>query len=282
MRRIARGRHTGLFLVLAAVGATIGIGPSPAGAAVFTDLSLPTITGTAVEGQTLTEVHARWSTPPASYAYQWARCDSSGNHCQSISKATTQTYRLTAADVGFTIRVGESARDAEGAVTPSESEPTAVVKAQASNEQQGGSGGGGNPPASCCKASKPTSQAQIKTLLARQLAPSGKAASISKLLEHGGLHMSFTLPEAGTLVVQWYVLPPGAKLAGKKASKPILVASGRATFTKAETIGVTIRLTAQGKKLLRHASKLHLEAKGTFAPKGSAAVSVMRPFVLKR
>ncbi len=283
-RRIARRRRTGLLFLLALACACGGVGPSLAQADVFTDLSLPTITGTPVEGQTLTEVHATWSTPPTSYAYQWSRCNSSGNDCSSIEKATTQTYRLTAADVGFTMRVGESATNAAGAVTPSESEPTAVVAAPAGGEHQGGSGGGGGstPPGSCCSAPTHGSSTAIKLSLDRQLAPSGRAASISALLKRGGLHMSFKLPQAGTLEVQWYFVPRGAKLAGKTQDKPVLVAVGRATFKAAGTVSVAIRLTAAGKKLLRHASRLDLEARGTFAPKGAASVSASKTFVLKR
>lgn len=265
-------------------GAAGGIGPSlTQAAAVFTNITSPTITGKAEAGQALSEVHAVWSAQPISYAYQWQRCDSSGNHCESISQARTQTYSLTAQDVGFTIRVGESARDAAGAVTPSVSAPTAVVKASATGEHQGGSGGrGGAPPVSCCETPAHVDPAEIRSLLARQLAPSGRAVSISALLRHGGLRMSFTFPEAGTLMVQWYLPPSVAKLAGEKEDKPTLVAAGRATFTAAQTVTVKIGLTAQGRKLLRHAGKIHLEAKGMFAAKGEVAVSAAKGFTLKR
>jgi hypothetical protein len=267
-----------LLLALVVAGATGGIGPARAQADVFTNLSLPTISGTAVEGETLSEAHARWSAPPAGYGYQWQRCNSAGNDCNSIPKARMQSYRLTAADVGFTIRVGEDASDAEGAVTPSVSEPTAVVRAQATRESGGGGGGGSNggggPPVSCCEKPAPVSSAEIKALLAHQLAPSGKTASISALLEHGGLRMSFKLPEAGTLVVKWYLVPSAAKL------KP--VAAGQAAFTAGKTVSVSIRLTAQGRALLKHARSVHLEATGTFAAKGKTAIRVTRKFALKR
>jgi hypothetical protein len=271
-------------LVLVAVGALGGLGPSSSQAAgVFTDISLPSIAGTATEGQTLSEVHATWSEQPAGYTLQWDRCNSSGNDCESISKATAQTYRLTAADVGFTIRVGESARNAAGAVTPTMSEPTAVVRALAASEHGGGSGGSGSvPPASCCETPAHIGAAEIKSLLVRQLAPSGKAASISTLLQQGGLRMSFKLPEAGALMVKWYLASSGRKAAGKVRAKPIEVAVGQARFTAAQTVRVVIRLTAQGRKLLRHAGKIHLEAKGTFAAKGEAAVGAAKQFTLRR
>jgi hypothetical protein len=268
---------TSLVLIASALAGTIGgLGPSSAAADVFTNFSLPTITGNAVEGQTLSEEHATWSSPPAAYAYQWQRCNSSGNDCSSIPKARAQTYRLAAADVGFRIRVGESARDAEGAVTPSMSEPTAVVQALASEEHSsvGGSSGGGSQPGACCTRPTPNESAEIEASLGRELAPSGKTTSISALLKHGGLRASFKFPEPGTLLVKWYLKAPGAKLE--------LVAVGQAKVTAGQTIGVGIRLTAEGRMLLAHARKLQLEATGTFTPKGAKAIRVTRKLSLKR
>jgi hypothetical protein len=274
LRSAARASSALLALALASAIGSIG---QTAYAAVFTDLSLPTISGKAVEGQTLSEEHATWSEPPAGYAYQWQRCNSSGNDCSSISNARTQTYVLTAADVGFRIRVGESARDAEGAVTPSVSEPTAVVEARAASEHGGGGGGGSNgggPPVSCCNRPAHVDSAAIKTLLAQQLAPSGKAASISALLRHGGIRTGFKFPEGGTLVVKWYP--------ARRAGKPKPIAVGQATFTAGETVGVSLRLTAAGKALLEHARKIQLQATGTFTPKGETAIAVTRKLTLKR
>jgi hypothetical protein len=270
---------------LATAGMVGGAGSAQAQAPVFTDISPPTIAGTTVEGETLRETHATWSTPPSSYADQWERCDSSGNHCQSIEKATAQTYRLTAADVGFTIRVAESASNAAGAVTPSVSAPTEVVRALTNNANSGGQGGpaGGNGPSgSCCSAHAHTSPSAIKALLARQLVPSGKASSIAALLEHAGLGMSFAFPEAGSLTVKWYLLTGGAKSAGASEAKPMLVATGQATLPATKKIVVKIKLTSQGRKALRHAKKIRLEAKGTFTAKGQAAISATRGFSLKR
>jgi hypothetical protein len=268
-----------LILAIATIaGIASGIGQSPARAAVFTNLTLPTITGNAVEGQTLSEQHATWSSPPAGYAYQWQRCNSSGNDCNSIPKARAQTYTLTAADVGFRIRVGENARDAEGAVTPTVSEPTATVQALASGEHGGGggpSGGGGSrPPVSCCTQPTRANVAEIKSSLARQLASSSKSASISALLKHGGLRASFKFPEAGTLVVKWYLARPRVKLE--------LVAVGQAKCTAGKTVAVNIRLTATGRKLLAHARKVQLEMTGTFTPTGVKSIGVMRKLSLKK
>ena len=81
----------------------------------------PAISGTAQQGQTLTEANGTWTNGPTSYSYQWEDCDSSGNNCTPIVGATSQTYTLTASDVGHTIRVQETASNAAGSGTPATS-----------------------------------------------------------------------------------------------------------------------------------------------------------------
>jgi protocatechuate 3,4-dioxygenase beta subunit len=107
-------------------------------------LSPPTIAGSAVEGQTITESHGDWSNNPMSYGYQWERCNSSGDGCQAISGATSQTHTLAQADVGSTIRVRETAGNVEGAGAPAVSAPTAVVQAAASGDAAPSGTGSGN------------------------------------------------------------------------------------------------------------------------------------------
>jgi Kelch motif protein/galactose oxidase-like protein len=89
--------------------------------------SPPTISGTATQGQTLTEAHGAWANSPTSYAYQWQDCDSAGNSCSDISGATSQTYVLQATDAGHTIRVQETATNAGGSATATSAASTAVV-----------------------------------------------------------------------------------------------------------------------------------------------------------
>jgi Bacterial Ig-like domain (group 3) len=125
------------------------------------------------------------------------------------------------------------------------------------------------------------SSTQIAALLGRQLVPTGKSARITTLLKDGGLTMSFTALEAGTLSVQWYDLPNGTKLAENAKAKPVLVASGRASFTGAATEKVKVRLTAAGKKLLKAAKRAKLEARGMFMPLEKAPVSQAERFALQ-
>jgi hypothetical protein len=74
----------------------------------------PTIAGTSIQGQTLIESHGTWTNNPTSYIYAWSDCNGAGGGCVPISGAGGQSYTLTAADVGHTIRVSESASNAGG------------------------------------------------------------------------------------------------------------------------------------------------------------------------
>jgi Domain of unknown function (DUF1906) len=87
----------------------------------------PSIGGTAMAGQTLTERHGIWSGTPTSYAYAWEDCDSAGNSCAAISGAAAATYVPTTADVGDTIRVVETATNASGTGSAATSAQTAAV-----------------------------------------------------------------------------------------------------------------------------------------------------------
>lgn len=108
------------------VGSPIGLGAfSTAGSP--ESVSPPAISGVAEEGQTLTATPGTWSNSPTSTTEQWQRCKSSGAHCAAIAGATGQTYKLTASDVGATIRVQETASNADGTGAPAESAATAVV-----------------------------------------------------------------------------------------------------------------------------------------------------------
>jgi hypothetical protein len=88
---------------------------------------LPTITGTAQQGQTLTENHGTWTNSPTSYSYEWQRCNASGEGCAPISGATAQAYVLQSEDAGHELRVKEIAGNAGGSGSPAESAATAVV-----------------------------------------------------------------------------------------------------------------------------------------------------------
>lgn len=85
-------------------GPTAVIRSAPANAPVNT--TRPSITGSAIEGNTLNAGNGAWNgTTPITYTYQWQRCDAGGAGCHNISDATSQTYTPSSLDVGNTLRV---------------------------------------------------------------------------------------------------------------------------------------------------------------------------------
>src|SRR5205814_6173239 len=66
------------------------------------NISPPTISGIAQQGQTLTASPGTWTNNPTSFGYQWQRCDSAGANCSAIAPATTPSYALAEADVNKT------------------------------------------------------------------------------------------------------------------------------------------------------------------------------------
>jgi hypothetical protein len=123
------------------------------------------------------------------------------------------------------------------------------------------------------------STAELDALLARQLRACAKAARIGALLK-GGVAVRLRALGPGTATIAWYYLPPGAGVA--RRAGPVLVASGRLKFSAAGAAPITVKPTAEGRRLLRHVGRLKLTARGTFTPTGRQPVTATRTFVLKR
>jgi polysaccharide biosynthesis protein PslG len=129
MRRLTHLRKPLLWLVLllvvfpvsALAGGGTGYGQAPP-----TNSTAPSISGSAIFGQTLTGNAGTWSGVSLSYAYQWLRCDSAGNACAAIAGAGAASYPTASADVGQTLRFAVTATNKNGAVTVS-SNPSSVV-----------------------------------------------------------------------------------------------------------------------------------------------------------
>ncbi len=98
----------------------------------------PVISGTAVQGQTLTTTSGGWSSSqPLTFHYQWVRCGADGgaadgSNCPAatatLEGASGQKYTLVAADVGHRMRVRVVATNS-GGNTGAASNATAVVQA---------------------------------------------------------------------------------------------------------------------------------------------------------
>ncbi len=92
------------------------------------EVSQPTIEGSSFrDGRTIRAGNGIWANRPTSFSYRWQRCDpNSGTNCANIGGATSVTYRLRQADVGRSVRVLVTARNADGARTAN-SKPSPVV-----------------------------------------------------------------------------------------------------------------------------------------------------------
>ncbi|MFZ4112268.1 MAG: beta strand repeat-containing protein [Ilumatobacteraceae bacterium] len=76
--------------------------------------SVPTISGTAQTGQTLTVSSETWTNRPTSYAYQWKRASSLGGSYSIILGAISATYSVVAGDVGYYIKASTTASNTGG------------------------------------------------------------------------------------------------------------------------------------------------------------------------
>ena len=86
-----------------------------------TNSAVPTISGTAQVGQTLTATTGTWTHNPTSFAYQWKRAGT------AIGGATASTYVPVAADVGNTLTVSVVATNSGGSSSPATSAATSAV-----------------------------------------------------------------------------------------------------------------------------------------------------------
>jgi len=98
-----------------------------------TNSSLPTISGAATVGTTVTANPGTWTgSAPITYQYQWLICGSDGTACHNIPGATTQTYKFSSADQGNAARVTVIAANADGS-NAATSAPTAKIAAAAAS-----------------------------------------------------------------------------------------------------------------------------------------------------
>ena len=96
--------------------------------------ALPTISGTGVDGQTLTAANGSWSgSPTITYGYQWRRCDAAGGSCVNIGGATSSTYSLVGADVGSTIRVVVTGTNGGGSASATSAQTGTIAALAPSN-----------------------------------------------------------------------------------------------------------------------------------------------------
>jgi hypothetical protein len=129
-------KTAGLFVIAAmallGAAAVAGYVPSAVTAASSqygpTNTAKPTISDTTPQsGQTLTASPGTWTgDQPITFTYQWQRCNTTGAACATITGATQQTYVVQAEDVGSTLRVVVTGRNAVG-TSSATSDATSLV-----------------------------------------------------------------------------------------------------------------------------------------------------------
>ncbi len=109
-----------------AATATVAADPPPPPPPAPTNTVPPAVSGSAVEGETLSASSGTWTGSPTSFAYQWQDCNVLGEGCSNVSGATASSYKLAVSDVGSTIRVVVIASNAGGS-TPASSAATGAI-----------------------------------------------------------------------------------------------------------------------------------------------------------
>ena len=228
------------------------LGDVALGVAVPQATALPTVTGTAEVGSTLTAVGGTWTGIPFKTTLQWERCDAAGGDCAAIDGATGSSYAVSAADEIHSLRVVETASNAGGAGTAA-SATTALVPFPSS----------GTPTPNPTPNPPPVVKATMtKALLRKALRPR--------------FSFAFTTPVAGTLAVRWYSIKTRTR------KKVFLLASGRHKFTGPGTARIKMKLTKKGKRILRKGNRVKVLAKAKFTPLSGKALTVSRRITVRR
>lgn len=104
---------------------------SAASSAAPVNTTEPKVSGTAQEGQTLTGSNGSWTSTGGNvtYSYQWRRCNAQGQGCSNIGGADGSSYLVKKADIGDTLRIRVTAKNADGSKS-ADSNETAVVTAK--------------------------------------------------------------------------------------------------------------------------------------------------------
>jgi hypothetical protein len=95
-------------------------------AAAPSNSGLPSISGNAWVGETLTLTPGTW-TDASSVSDQWEDCDSGGDVCVPIQTAAGDTYTVTAGDLGYTIEVAETATAPDSSTATAFAKRTATI-----------------------------------------------------------------------------------------------------------------------------------------------------------
>ena len=98
-----------------------------------TNTVLPSISGTAARGDTLTGGHGTWGGAGTTLTGQWQRSSNNGSTWTNISGATGSTYKLAVADEGDRVRYQVTGTDPDGHLTASSAASATVASSPPSS-----------------------------------------------------------------------------------------------------------------------------------------------------
>jgi len=208
--------------------------------AVPTSLAPPSVSGTATAGKTLTADPGAWTYQPTSYAYRWERCATATSGCTVITGATSEKYKVTAADAGKYLRVGVTASNLSGASARVYS--TTIADGDTVAPDSGGAAGGG--------ASGGT------TSPAAYVGP--VAIGTNTLLSTSG---------SSTAITTRYRVAGAGHFSQSATARGVKVCSTSRNVSAAGTYTATCRLNAAGKAMLR-TRPLRVTVTSTFTQDG--------------
>jgi hypothetical protein len=254
--RVTEKNHEGQASADSAALRVAGVSPK--------DVEAPRISGAAALGQTLTCGHGIWEgAPPPAFSYQWYRDG------VAIASATASTYTVESADQGHLLSCVVTAANVQGRVEAESSNGVAIAERKTEDPS--------TPLTPPSKGPLHASATAVRNALNSQLAHALSGARLTKVLKAGGYSFFFATPGAGTLEMQWYELVKGAH-----GFKRVVLASGKISYTKASQATLRLRLTSEGRRVLRHKRRLKLTAKAVFSVPGGVSVTWQETFVLSR
>ncbi len=89
--------------------------------------SLPSITGLAEDGSTLSGAKGSWTGSEPSFSYQWLLCNSSGGSCKEVSGATGSTLGLLTSEIGSTVRLLVTATNSAGSTSATSAQTLPIL-----------------------------------------------------------------------------------------------------------------------------------------------------------
>jgi hypothetical protein len=127
-------------------------------------------------------------------------------------------------------------------------------------------------------------RAQIIATLKKLLTPTGKNATIKKIVKNNGFTLRYRALESGRLVIDWYYVTKKEKGKGKhrhKVKVKTLVADANVKITAAKSYSVKVKLTKAGKKLLKTHKRLKLTSRASFTPTGGKPITTTKTITLR-